>query len=165
MNINTYGVLNLTKAFLPILLERPSANIVNVSSMGGFLPVPGQGIYGVSKAAVKLFTEALYAETIGTNVNVSVVFPGAVATNITSNRNKITSTKNDGNITESSDSQSKTTPPDKAARIIIKGMQKNKFRIFVGRDAKIMDILYRLMPKKAINMMYNMLKKMGVMVD
>ena len=76
MNINFYGTLYMTKSFLPHLLSRPEAHIVNVSSMGGFLPVPGQSVYGASKAAVKLLTEGLYAELIDTNVNVSVVFPG-----------------------------------------------------------------------------------------
>jgi NAD(P)-dependent dehydrogenase (short-subunit alcohol dehydrogenase family) len=59
MNVNFYGTLNMVKAFLPLLLERPAAHLVNVSSLGGFLPVPGQTIYGASKAAVKLMTEGL----------------------------------------------------------------------------------------------------------
>ena len=76
MNINFFGTLNMVKAFLPQLLKRPEAHIINVSSMGGFLPVPGQSVYGASKAAVKLLTEGLYAELKNTNVKVSVVFPG-----------------------------------------------------------------------------------------
>ena len=62
MNVNFYGTLYMTKAFLPELLKRPTAHLVNVSSMGGFLPVPGQSVYGASKAAVKLLTEGLYAD-------------------------------------------------------------------------------------------------------
>ena len=84
-DVNWWGTLYLTRAFLPVLLERPEGHIVNVSSMGGFLPVPGQTIYGASKAAVKLLTEGLHAECRGTRVHVTVVFPGAVATNITTN--------------------------------------------------------------------------------
>ena len=64
--INWWGTLYLDRAFLPVLLARPTGHIVNVSSMGGFLPVPGQAVYGASKAAVKLLTEALYAECRGT---------------------------------------------------------------------------------------------------
>ncbi|HSM23956.1 MAG TPA: SDR family oxidoreductase [Anaerolineaceae bacterium] len=56
LNVNFWGTLYMTKAFLPLLLEHPEAHIVNISSMGGFLPVPGQTIYGASKAAVKLLT-------------------------------------------------------------------------------------------------------------
>jgi hypothetical protein len=60
--VNWWGTLYLTKAFLPVLLARPEGHIVNTSSMGGFLPVPGQTVYGASKAAVKLLTEGLHAE-------------------------------------------------------------------------------------------------------
>ena len=78
LNVNLYGVIYMTRAFLPHLLKRPEAHITNVSSMGGFFPVPGQTIYGASKAAVKLMTEGLYAELIDTNVGVTVVFPGVL---------------------------------------------------------------------------------------
>ena len=64
------------RAFLPVLLERPEGHIVNTSSMGGFIAVPGQTIYGASKAAVKLLTEGLHAECRGTRVHVTVVIPG-----------------------------------------------------------------------------------------
>ena len=82
MGVNFYGTLHMIKAFLPHLLERPEAHLVNVSSMGGFLPVPGQSIYGASKAAVKLLTEGLRSELVETPVRVTVVIPGAVGTNI-----------------------------------------------------------------------------------
>jgi NAD(P)-dependent dehydrogenase (short-subunit alcohol dehydrogenase family) len=85
MDVNFYGMLYVTKTFLPELLKRPEAHIVNISSMGGFLPVPGQTLYGASKAAVKLFTEGLHSELRDTSVRVTVIFPGAVETNITQN--------------------------------------------------------------------------------
>lgn len=139
MNVNFYGTLYMTKSFLPHLLKRPEAHIANVSSMGGFLPVPGQAVYGASKAAVKLMTEGLYAELLETNVNVSIIFPGATATNIT---------KNSGvNIPKSTDQQAqnfKMLSADAAASQIIKGIEKNKFQIFVGSDSKMMNRLYRL---------------------
>lgn len=62
MNVNFYGMLNVTKTFLPLLLSRPQAHIVNVSSLGGFLPVAGQTIYGASKAAVKMLSKGLASE-------------------------------------------------------------------------------------------------------
>ncbi len=83
VDVNLYGTIHTVKAFLPHLLERPVAHIANVSSMGGFLPVPGQTIYGASKAAVKLMTEGLYAELRDTPVGVTAIFPGAVRTDIT----------------------------------------------------------------------------------
>ena len=76
MNVNWWGTLRLDRAFLPVLLERPEAHLVNTSSMGGFIPVPGQTIYGATKAAVKLLTEALHAELRGTGVHATVVIPG-----------------------------------------------------------------------------------------
>jgi short-subunit dehydrogenase len=152
MNVNFYGTLYMTKAFLPELLKRPEAHIVNVSSMGGFLPVPGQSLYGASKAAVKLLTEGL----LNTNVQVSVVFPGAISTNISVNSGIMTqeqqSKMDTGTI--------KMTAPDVAAQIIIDGMEKNKYRILVGNDSKMMDFLTRLAPKQAANFIYNQMKSL-----
>lgn len=153
MNINFYGTLYMTKSFLPHLLSRPEAYIVNVSSMGGFLPVPGQSVYGASKAAVKLMTEGLYAELIDTNVNVSVVFPGATETNIT---------KNSGvDIPNQASAQAKkykTLPAKKAAEIIVSGITKNKPQIFVGSDSKLMNRLYRLNPIMATKLIAKQMK-------
>jgi len=145
MNINFNGTVNMTKAFLPYLMERPEAHIVNVSSMGGFLPVPGQGVYGASKAAVKLFTESLYAELLGTRVHVSVVFPGAIGTDIAAR----SGVEMDAGATEEGASSFNPMPPEEAAAAILKGIEKDKFRILVGSDAKFMNFLYRLSPKFA----------------
>jgi short-subunit dehydrogenase len=141
MNVNFYGTLYMTKAFLPHLLRRPEAYIVNVSSMGGFLPVPGQSVYGASKAAVKLLTEGLYAELLDTNVHVSVVFPGATNTQIT---------QNSGVKAPSLPSAGKQNfpmlSPEEAAGIIVNGIEKNKPQIFTGKDSRMMNKLYRLNP-------------------
>lgn len=159
MNVNFYGTLYMVKAFLPHLLGKPTeCYIANVSSMGGFLPVPGQSVYGASKAAVKLLTEGLYAETLGTNVHVSIIFPGAIATNITANSGV--------HLEMPEGSKTKSFPmlsAPAAATVILKGMQKNKFRILVGKDAKIMNFLYSINPKNAVHMitkqMASLLKK------
>jgi short-subunit dehydrogenase len=156
MNVNFFGALHMTKAFLPYLTERPKAHIVNVSSMGGFLPVPGQSVYGASKAAVKLLTEALYAELADTNIQVTVVFPGAIGTNITTNSGvEIPKLETDKKA-----KQYKTLSPKDAARIIIDGMEKNKFRVLVGNDAKMMDFLYRLSPKFATELIAKQMKSL-----
>ena len=141
MNVNFYGLLYLTKACLPHLLTRPEAHIVNTSSMGGFLPVPGQGIYGASKAAVKLMTEALYAELLPTNVRVTAVYPGAVKTEIT--RNSGVEIKMDASKQSAANQALSAT---EAASIIITAMEKNKFRVLVGKDSKFMDLIYRISP-------------------
>jgi short-subunit dehydrogenase len=145
MNVNFYGTLYMTKAFLPYFLKRDEAHIVNVSSMGGFLPVPGQSIYGASKAAVKLMSEGLYAELLNTPVRVSLVFPGATNTDITKNSDvgsKTPSTTKD----DVKKMNIKMLSPEKAAKIIIDGMEKNKPQIFTGSDSRFMNILYRLNP-------------------
>ena len=144
LNVNLRGTLYMTKAFLPFLLKRPEAHVVNISSMGGFLPVPGQTAYGASKAAVKLLTEGLSAELAGTPVHVTVVFPGAVATNIAANSGVA--------IPAGADTSARARsvyPAEKAARDIVDGMEKNSFRVLVGPDAKMMDRLYRLSPRRA----------------
>src|ERR1700741_243417 len=144
MNINFYGTLYMIKTFLPHLLTRPEAHIVNTSSMGGFLPVPGQTIYGASKAAVKLLTEGLHSELSGTNVRVTVVFPGGVRTNIMSNSGLA------DRMGSSSEKGAQTIlSANKAAAMIIDGMEQNRYRIVVGKDAKMMDLLYRLNPAYA----------------
>jgi len=153
MNVNFYGTLYMTKTFLPHLLTRPEAHIVNVSSMGGFLPVPGQTVYGASKAAVKLFTEGLHSELANTNVKITVVFPGAIKTNIT---------KNSGlNVPREASAENKSVKvlsPVRAAQLIIDGMEKDRYRVLVGNDAKIMDIFYRLNPKSAAKMIAGKMK-------
>jgi NAD(P)-dependent dehydrogenase (short-subunit alcohol dehydrogenase family) len=143
-NVNWRGTLYMTKSFLPWLLKRPEAHVVNVSSMGGFLPVPGQTVYGASKAAVKLLTEGLHSELAGGPVQVTVVFPGAVATNIAANSGVAI-----GALAETSSRAARTYPADKAARDILDGMERNSFRVLVGPDARLLDRLYRLSPRRA----------------
>ena len=154
MNVNFWGVLNMSKAFLPELLKRPEAGLLNVSSMGGFLPVPGQAAYGASKAAVKLLTEALFAELQGTNVSVTVVFPGGVGTNITAN-----SGVEIPNMEELTKGKTpKTTTPADAGRQIIEGMENGRFRVLIGSDAKFMHRFSRLNPKRATLLIANQMK-------
>ncbi len=152
INVNLYGTLNITKSFLPHLLTRPEAHIVNVSSMGGFLPVPGQTIYCATKAAVKLMTEGLYAELMETNVKVSIVFPGAMQTNIMANSGI------ENRQARGESSSMKALLPSKAAEVIVKGIEKNKLRIFVGSDSKMMDFLVRLNPIFAGKLIYKQMK-------
>jgi len=152
--VNWWGTLYLTRTFLPVLLARPEGHIVNVSSMGGFLPVPGQTVYGASKAAVKLLTEGLHSECAGTNVRVTVVFPGAVATNITTNSGVDIPVM----TADMEKMASRTTSADAAARMILDGMERNAYRVMVGGDAKLMDRLYRLSPRRAAGFIANQMK-------
>jgi NAD(P)-dependent dehydrogenase (short-subunit alcohol dehydrogenase family) len=156
MNVNFYGTLYMIKAFLPHLLERPEAHIVNMSSMGGFLPVPGQTIYGASKAAVKLLTEGLHSELQGTSVGVTVVFPGAIGTNIAQNSGVAGSLK----VEPQQERSFPTLPPSEAAEIIIRAMEERRYRVTVGKDARFMDIIYRLHPERAANFIFKKMKSL-----
>ena len=170
MNVNFWGVINTVKAFLPELIERPEAAILNVSSMGAYAPVPGQAAYGASKAAVRLLTEALYAELMDTNVAVTTIFPGAIATNIAQNSgvsigeaaagSASEENANGGNTSAGNEDAPthKTTPAPEAARQIIEALEKGKFRATVGADATAMDRIARLSPKKATELIA---KQMG----
>ncbi len=154
LNVNLYGVIYLTKAFLPQLLQRPAGHIVNVSSMGGFFPVPGQTLYGASKAAVKLLSEGLHSELTETNVRVTVVFPGAIATNITKNSGIELPTSRG----EQSSRTFPTTSAEGAAKTIIDGMERDQFQVYIGNDSKMMNWFYRLNPLRATRFMFNQMK-------
>jgi short-subunit dehydrogenase len=152
LHVNLYSQIYMLKSFLPELLKRPEAYIVNVSSMGGFFPFPGQTLYGASKAAVKLLSEGLYSELLDSNVGVSVVFPGAIDTNISENSGV--------NLGEADLDASRfpMTSPEVAAETIIAAIENNKFQIYIGRDARIMNLFYRLSPRAATRFMQKQMK-------
>jgi short-subunit dehydrogenase len=149
MNVNFNGPLHMVKAFLPGLLKRPEAHILNVSSMGAYAPVPGQSVYGASKAAINLFTQGLRSELMDTKVGVTVVFPGAIATNIAENSGMAMPANADAAA-----SQFKTTPAPVAAKAMVDAIENNKPRITIGSDATMMDRLSRLNPIMAANIIY-----------
>ncbi len=125
--------------------------------MGGFLPVPGQTIYGASKAAVKLFTEGLNSELLSTNVRVTVIFPGAIETNISANSGLTNMKAPDP---EKGEKTFKMTKPTVAAQMIIDGIEKNRYQVHIGSDSKMMDRLYRLMPERAAKLIYSQMKSL-----
>lgn len=149
LSVNFWGVVHMVQAFLPHLLERPQAALLNVSSMGAFIPVPGQTVYGASKAAVKLLTEGLHAELRGTAVRVTVVFPGAVATSITENSGVHAPAVAGANDNAAN---RKVLPAHEAAEIIVSGLERGAYRVVVGRDAQVMDWITRLVPERAMTM-------------
>jgi short-subunit dehydrogenase len=157
VNVNLYGTINMAKAFLPYLLERPGAHIVNISSMGGFVPVPGQTMYGATKAAVMLLTEGLHSELQGTCVRVTAVFPGAVATNISKNSGVEAPGESAGG---KGAPKIRITQPGAAAKMIVDGMERDAPRVMVGPDAKMMDRLNRLAPNWAANLIYKQMRRL-----
>ena len=133
--------------------DKKEQYIVNVSSMGGFFPFPGQTIYGASKAALKIFTEGLYAELENTNVRVMVVLPGAMATNITKNSNaEVSATEENSSF--------KLLSPEVGASEIIKGIKNNKFKVFLGSDSKFLKFLYKINSVWAIRYINKKMNKM-----
>ena len=147
MKINFWGVVYGTKSFLPYLQRADEAHIVNVSSLFGILSVPLQSAYNASKFAVRGFTESLKMELADSTVNVSCVHPGGIKTEITKN-----SRIGEGALDMSHDElhsafdAAAPTTPEKAARVILRGVEKNRRRILIGLDARIADWVARHFP-------------------
>ena len=150
MNINFWGVVHATRAFLPHLARQREAHIVNLSSIFGIVAPPGQTAYAAAKFAVRGFSEALRHELqmAASPVRLSVVHPGGVATNIVRNSRAgtgVTDNTRRAQTIERFDAIAKTTPTAAALRII-HGIEKNQPRILIGNDARFMDLLQRFRP-------------------
>lgn len=145
-NIVFYGVLYSTKAFLPYLKQRQEANIVNISSVNGFFPFPKNGPYNAAKHAVKALNQTLIQELRHTSVRVTSVHPGGIKTNIVRNA-RFAQGEDDKRVLVKEFDKIAGTSPEKAARIIIGGLQKNRKRQLVGKDAVVFDLLVRLFPQ------------------
>jgi short-subunit dehydrogenase len=150
ININFWGVVHATRAFLPQLSRQREAHIVNLSSIFGIIAPPGQTAYAAAKFAVRGFSESLRHELqmAASPVRLSVVHPGGISTNIVRNsRTGVGMTDNErrAQVIERFDSVAKTTPAAAALRII-KGIEKNEPRILIGNDARFMDLLQRFRP-------------------
>lgn len=163
MNINFYGVVNMTRALLPLLRRRPDAHIANVSSVFGMIAPPGQTAYCASKFAVRGFSEALRHELADTSVGVSVIHPGGIRTNIGRNA-RLPEGANAAVIEREMRRFEKNfiTNPDKAARVILAGLQKRKPRIMVGPDARAIEWMERLMPVRNMSVFTRILSLLGV---
>jgi short-subunit dehydrogenase len=145
MDVDFWGVVNGTKSFLPHLIESGDGHIVNVSSVFGLFSVPGQAAYNAAKFAVRGFTEALRQEMIlaGHPVKVTTVHPGGIKTGIA--RNMTAAEGVDvANLATTFDKRLASTSPRKAALVILEGVRKNKARVLIGADAKILDAIVRL---------------------
>lgn len=148
-NVNFWGAFNMIQVLLPHLKTRPSAHIVNVSSMGGFLPIPGQGLYGASKASLKLLSESLSVELKQTRVRVTTAFPGAMNTDIKKNSGLDDSIKN-GN--SNSEAQAQALSPIVAADILVSSIEADVPEVYIGNDSKKFNLLYKADPQEAIRL-------------
>ncbi len=145
MDINFWGVVYGSRFFLPAL-KRTSGSLVNISSLFGLIGVPGQAAYCASKFAVRGFTESLRQEVKDSGVHVACVHPGGIRTNIA--RSAVFDEEADSRqkTVERIESQALVMPASQAAEIIRRGIAERKKRILIGKDAKFLDLIARLLP-------------------
>lgn len=165
ININFWGVVHGTRAFLPHLSRQRAAHIVNLSSIFGIIAPPGQTAYCAAKFAVRGFSESLRHELAIANspVRVSVVHPGGVLTNIVRNSRTgagVTDNARRVQSIERFDAMARTTPKAAAERIIL-GIEKNQPRILIGGDARFMDLLQRFRPATYWAVLQKRIEKMA----
>lgn len=159
LNVNLWGVIHGTKAFLPHLLTRPSAAVVNISSVFGMVGIMGQAPYCMSKYAVRGFSESLRMELLDTKVNVVQVHPGGIDTNIVRN-SRFKAGENREESAKKFAAMAHTSSED-AARQIIQGIEKKKYRVLIGKDARQIDIIQRLFPTSYVKRIRSFLIKGG----
>ena len=165
MNINFWGVVHATRAFLPHLARQREAHIVNLSSIFGIIAPPGQTAYAAAKFAVRGFSESLRHELqmAASPVRLSVVHPGGVSTNIVRNSRAgtgVTDNARRAQSIERFDTIAKTTPAAAALRII-QGIENNQPRILIRNDARFMDLLQRLRPGTYWSVLARRIEKMA----
>jgi short-subunit dehydrogenase len=160
--INFWGVVYGSKAFLPYLKKRPEAHIVNISSINAMVPFSHNGPYNAAKSAVMGFTETLVQELDGSPVRISCVHPGGIRTNIARNARfgkHVNPDSSHEDVVKMFD-RIALTSADRAAKVIIAGIKKNKRRIMIGLDARFMDWNKRLAPVLANVMTGRIMRKM-----
>ncbi|MEP6922571.1 MAG: SDR family NAD(P)-dependent oxidoreductase [bacterium] len=145
--INFWGVVRMTRAFLPALRASGDAWIVNLSSVFGLVAPPEQAAYAASKFAVRGFSEALRHELEGSGVGVTVVHPGGVATLI-SEKARVPVGVSDEEVERRREQFRKLLrlPPEVAGEMIVRGVERRKPRVLVGSDAKVLSIIARALP-------------------
>jgi NAD(P)-dependent dehydrogenase (short-subunit alcohol dehydrogenase family) len=144
--INFWGVVNMSRAVLPLLLREPRAHLVNVSSVFGFVGIAGQAPYCASKFAVRGFTESLRHELEDGPVRVVQVHPGGIKTQIAHDARHAGLDEATHRANADHFVQAVRTTADEAADVILDGLDRGLVRIRIGADARFLDRLARLMP-------------------
>jgi short-subunit dehydrogenase len=148
VDINVWGVVHGCRSFLPMLLEADEAHIVNLSSMVGLLGLPHNASYSLTKGAVRAFSEALRGELVTTSVGVTVVFPGAIHTNITSHARGGQGARL-AELGQSRLAPYVMRPPAAVAKQIVSAIERNRARVVVGPDAHGVSALTRVLPGRS----------------
>lgn len=157
IDINLYGVIRMTRAFLPRLHAVDEAHIVNISSIFGIVAPAGQAAYSTAKFGVKGFSNALRHELAGSSIGVTTVHPGGVATQIAAGAKPPPgASAADVEAAKRQTQRLLVMPPAEAARIILNGVARRKPRVFVGRDAHTMMWLERIFPTRYWSFMQKM---------
>jgi NADP-dependent 3-hydroxy acid dehydrogenase YdfG len=152
MNINFYGVVRMTRAFMPLLNQADMAQLVNVSSIFGIVAPSGQTAYSSAKFAVRGFSNALMHELEGTSIGVTTVHPGGVNTRIAEDAKKPEDmTDAELAAVKKMAKEGLVMPPPEAAEIILRGVERRLPRVLVGKDAHTLAILERIFPIKYWN--------------
>ncbi|WP_417457836.1 SDR family NAD(P)-dependent oxidoreductase [Kordiimonas sp.] len=161
MNVDFYGPVYGTKAFLPDMLARGAGHIINVSSLFGLIGVGSQSAYCAAKHALKGFNESLYYELEDTGVQIHSVHPGGVDTNIVRNGKHLHNIDGDTSAEQAQAgfNDMVETTPEGAAKIILDGVARGQYRILVGGDAKRVDRFQRWMPNRWRKMFSKAMKK------
>ena len=145
MDVDFWGVVNGTKAFLPHLIASGDGTLVNISSLFGLMSVPSQGAYNAAKFAVRGFTEALRQEMLiaGHPVRVTCVHPGGIKTAIARNAGAVPS-RDATVLSEFFDRRLAKTSAERAARTILRAAERGRARVLVGLDARVLDLIVRV---------------------
>ncbi|MEB3051701.1 SDR family oxidoreductase [Mycolicibacter sp. MYC123] len=145
MDVDFWGVVNGTKAFLPHLIASGDGHVVNISSLFGLLSMPGQAAYNAAKFAVRGFTEALNQEMAINKhpVKVTTVHPGGIKTAIARNAT-VAEGIDQAAAADFFDRKLASTTAEEAARVILEGVSKNRARVLIGNDARALDLLVRI---------------------
>jgi NAD(P)-dependent dehydrogenase (short-subunit alcohol dehydrogenase family) len=145
--INFWGVVRMTRAFLPMLRQSPEARIVNLSSIYGIIAPPGQTAYAASKFAVRGFSQALAHELEGSRIGITVVHPGGIATSIVDNaRLPANADAVEAEQRRKFANSMLKMPPAMAGEITVKAVEQRQRRVLVGSDAKLLALIERLVP-------------------
>lgn len=148
VDINLWGVVNGCRAFLPELRRADEAHIVNLSSMVGLLGLPHNVSYSMTKAAVRGFSEALRAELVTSPVGLTVVFPGAINTDIIASARGAEAERLAG-LSGSRLAPVLLRPPSAVAKGIVKGIERDRARVVVGPDAHVLSAVSRVVPGRS----------------
>ena len=155
MDIDFWGVVHGTQAFLPAMIARGSGHIANVSSIFGLIGVPTQSAYNAAKFGVLGFGEALRHEVKEQGIGVTTIHPGGINTNIVRHARFQQGPEMEAEREEAIQrfAQFTMTQPEGAAKTIIKGIKRNKARILIGPDAHLVDWVRRLFPTHYLTLM------------